>query len=71
MKLYKLLTLALTVLTVVAFASVTTFAQEEGQDAAMLCAAAATNMSLIPIAVASLVIPSAVIAVRRRRRPKK
>ena len=70
MKLYKLLTLALTVLAAFAFASITTFAQTE-EDAAMLCAASAANMSLIPIAVASLVIPSAVIAIRRSRRPKK
>lgn len=68
MKLYKLLTLALTVLAAFAFASITTFAQTE-EEAAMLCAAA--NMSWIPIAVASLVIPSAVIAIRRSRRPKK
>jgi hypothetical protein len=67
MKLYKLLTLALAILTVLAFAAITTFAMEEE---AALCAAAA-NMSIIPIAVASLVIPSAVIAVRRSRRPKK
>lgn len=67
MNFYKLLTVALTVLAALAFASITTFAQEEAE---MMCAEATASMGVIPLAVASLIIPSAVIAVRRHRNKK-
>ncbi|MBV8819419.1 MAG: hypothetical protein JO022_13760 [Acidobacteriaceae bacterium] len=65
MKLTKVLTIALTVLATLALAPLSAFAQES-LDQAAACAEASASLGYIPVAVASLAIPAAVIAIRRR-----
>lgn len=69
MKLQRILSVTVTIVTVLSVGTVAAFAQTESEE--MAACAAAASFGLVPALAATLLVPSAILFARQRRRNRR